>query len=526
MSSFSIPPIKQSPLIGLEGFNGGAVSAQNLKVDPGFVQTDAYDNYEWLGDPIEVVGDWTQKDLGQLPLDRLFYLTFDMWDSPTTTKTIACVALVNSISGFSVQNNDKSGGDAFSYDGLPDGRIISLSAFANSDPAAKKTISAYGSNYNVSGDSSFAIDDNDCMTMNHLGRCIQSKTQDSHIPLISSSSDTHYANNFRSYAPAGLVHSDASPTTVMSNCIGHPEVSSSTDDPPLAAVYISFPAVEKAIYAWSGNKADGSTWSTAANIEGYKITDATQVTGANCFLKDVQNKYNAGGDTAYWEAFNHTTTQNVTNRAVVICDGIGSFLVGHNGKNGVVYHEVNYKTGQLVNSRTIKLPQPMGHADAANGYKTWNQTEEDCFGEVLHTVNATTFFGFVHGQGTNTPNQGQHRVLRVRFGGRDGWRHPDRAWLDTSAVGTDSYKLGQSSGSGDVWAQDQSGRDYIACFDSVGRVSFGTWGHDDEGIFGTSSSHNDEYMGFLQTTIMFMLLHNLQSGVPKKTFYTDTSAYG
>lgn len=518
MSSFSIPPIKQSPLIGLEGLNGGAVSSQNLPAPVAFEKMDDYDNYRYTGDPIEVIGDWTQGDLASLPTDRLFYLTFDMYDSPTTTKTIAAVALVNSISGYSSQTNGKSGGDAFTYDGLPDGLYISLSILANGDAASKKTIALSGGVYNAQNDSVYAIDDNDCNVMNHKGDLVQCIEQRSFIPLHGSADNNGNASNFIVYRDGDYLQNNAAPDSAngLSNALGHPEVSANHQQPPMSAVYAPFPAVEKAIYGWSGKDANNGTLSYN---EGYKITDATQVTGVNSFLKGIQNKYNESSDTAYWGAFNHTTTQLVANRSVIITDGIGSFIVGHAGFKGVVYHELNYKTGLLVNSRTFQLPYKMCN-DQAPSFDASNNTEEDCFGDVLLTVNGTTCFGFSGEDGSGNKWQ------RLRFGGRDGWRHPERAWLQISATGTDSFRQSDQAASQAIRNNDQSGRDWIGMIYANGTVAMNTWGHDDQGIFGTSSSHNDSMMGFNNTTMKMLMRSNVTSGTINQTFYTDTSAYG
>ena len=517
MSSFSIPPIKQSPLIGLEGFNGGASSIQNNPKFFGFQKVDDYDNYEWTGDPIEVIGDWTQDDLDVLPTDRLFYLTFDMYDSPTTTKTIAAVGLVNSISGYSSQTNGNSGGDAYTYDGLPDGKILSLSIFAGGDATDKMNIAMTGSSYDASGDSTYAVDDNDCNVMNHKGDLIQMRDQYVYIPLFGSSTNANYACDLMVYRNGSSYSQSISPDSSdgFSNCIGHPEVSSNSDAPPNCAVYIPFPAVEKALYGWSGQDVTGQNFSYR---EGYKITDATQVTGDNTLFKGIHDYFNDASDSDKWKSFNWVTSSSVANKSVILTDGIGSFIIGHAGYHGAVYHEVNYKTGQLVNSRTFKMPEKMGHNDASNTWRVANYTEEDPFGDVLLAVNATTF----HGYGlTGTISQ------RIRFGGRDGWRHPDRAYLErTTATGSDSFEVSAAASLQSQKDNDQSGRDYIGMVKNDGTVTLNTWGHDDHGIFGSNTSHNDNKMGFHDTNIRMLMKSNVTGGTINKTFYTDTSAYG
>lgn len=411
---------KEKPVFtGLRfGFGSGAAGGAS---ESGFQQNGNAYSFKWIGDPIEEYSDFDGY-LDNLPVDRPIWIKFDMWISPTTTKTVGAGAIVNVVaSGHEMAKQD--GSDYYTTGQ----RIISLSGMVT--PATSyNSFSLVGSNYDLLANNN---DDNDSYFMNYRGDIVASTGNSNHflahnVHVARDNSKIIDNSNIRTNAILG----DGGMITNDSN--GQKDSNH----------YVAFPLANQAtfLYRSTGN------WSMIGALDNTNDWYSQGPNGATA--SQIETQW-----TSSWQS------EASRNNYTTMCDGIKSFWFHRKDSQWILLCEMNFKT-RSIRSDWINM-------EAAPGSQLQENTEEDYQGDQLFTLNGGSAWAYQVGSGTNY----QWDVANG-WRSRTGMRRVQGLSSLKSTVINSSYK---SQTGQDVCGMIKSSSDY--------RVWFVDHGHDNTGLF-------------------------------------------
>lgn len=404
------------------GFGSGAGGASG----PGFQQNGNAYSFKWTGDPIEEYSDFDGY-LDDLPIDRPIWIKFDMWISPTTTKTVGAGAIVNVVAS-GQQMAKGAGGDYYTVGQ----RIISLSGMVT--PASSyNSFSLVGSNTDLIANN---LDDNDAYFMNYRGDVVAAVGESNQFLQH----NVHVARDNSQIA----TNTNIRTATILGDAN---LISNDSNGEKESNHYIAFPLANQAtfLYRHSGN------WSMIGAVDNTNDWYSQGPNGAAA--STISNQW-----TNSWE------TEQSRNKYTTMSDGIKSFWFHRLNSQYILLCEMNFKT-QSIRSDWINM-------GAAPESQLQDDTEQDLQGDQLFTLNGGSAWAYQVGSGTNyqwdVANGWRSRIGMRRVQGLSSLKNT----VINSSLKTET---GQ-----DVCGMIKSSSDY--------RVYFVDHGHDNQGLFNYGSS--------------------------------------
>ena len=429
---------KEKPVFTGSRFGFGSGAGAGVTGGPGFTQNGNAYSFKWTGDPIEEYSEFDDY-LGGLPIDRPIWIKFDMWISPSTTKTVGAAAIVNVVaSGHEMAKRD--GSDYYTTGQ----RIISLSGMVT--PATSYTsFSMVGANISLIANNN---DDNDSYFMNYRGDVVASTGNSNHFLH----SNVHVARDGTQIATNTPIRT----TTILGDA---GLITDDSNGQKESNHYIAFPLTNQAtfLYRHSGN------WSMIDNVNNTNDWYSQGPNGATA--SQIADQWSSN-----WE------TENSRNKYTTMCDGIKSFWFHRKDSQWILLCEMNFKT-QSIRSDWINM-------EAAPGSQLQDTTEEDYQGDQLFALNGGSAWAYHVDSGTN-----------YQWDVANGWRSRTgmRRVQGLSSLKNTVINSGYKGQSGqDVCGMIKSSSDY--------RVTFVDHGHDDRGLFNYPSPA-DSGMGANDTNI-------------------------
>ena len=409
---------KESPLLGLTG-SGGGLGYLTGGVG-GFVQNGNAYSFEWTGEPIEMYSDFDDY-LDNLPTNRPIWIKFDMWISPTTTKTVGAAAIVNVVG--SGQEMQLQSGSNYYTTGQ---RIISLSGMVT--PASSYTSFSMGSNdiqliTNTN-------DDNDSYFMNYRGDVVAS----------TGNSNQFLQSNVNVARDGSQI---ASNTSILSSTIlGDANlISNDANGEKQSNHYVAFPLANQATFLYRHN----GNWSMIGAVDNTNDWYSQGPNGAT--TAEITTRWNSG-----WE------TENSRNIYTTMSDGIKSFWLQKKNSSYFALSEMNFKT-QTIQTDWINI------VDSPES-QLQQDTEEDYQGDQLFTLNGGAAWAYQSGTGTY-----------YQWTTYNGWRSKDGMKRTQSQTGLQNVLI--------KTYKDQTGQDVCGMIKSSSdyKVTFVDHGHDNGGLF-------------------------------------------
>lgn len=157
---------------------------------------------------------------------------------------------------------------------------------------------------------------------------------------------------------------------------------------------------------------------------------------------------------------------------VFLTDGFGQGIFARSGYNQAMYFEVDWTTGRLVNTVAV-----------TGTYSRYNPTEEDIFGDNIHTVNGQRF---VQRDGSMYHTNGMVNGTGEIDSDHANWKS------DYNITTTNLQGLVQFNNA------SQQGMDVLAMVGQSNYLYFGDWGHDNGGIFNVG---NDTYFTMQRSNV-------------------------
>lgn len=187
------------------------------------------------------------------------------------------------------------------------------------------------------------------------------------------------------------------------------------------------------------------------------------------------NPYTLSGLTAF-SGVNIDLFQDVGNQAaasrLILTDGFGQGIFARAGYNQGMYFEVDWTTGRLLNTVAV-----------TGTFSRYNTTEEDVFGDVIHTVNGQRF---VQRDGSMYHTNGMVDGTGNISDTHANWKS------DYSITTTNLQGVAQFNNA------SQQGMDVLAMVGQSNYLYFGDWGHDNGGIFNVG---NDSYFTMQRSNV-------------------------
>ena len=405
---------------GVGGFGFGAAAGG---IEPGFQQNGNAYSFKWTGDPIEEYSEFDNY-LGGLPIDRPIWIKFDMWISPTTTKTVGAAAIVNEVGNGEEMAYGSGGGDYYTIGQ----RIISLSGMVT--PANSYTsFSMVGSDIQLISNTN---DDNESYFMNYRGDVVASVTN---------------SNNFLdgnvNVARDGSVIATSTPIRTTAILGDSGLITDDSDGQQQSNHYVAFPLTNQAtfLYRHTGN------WSMIGAVN-----------NTNDWYSAGPNGATISQITSQWG--NAWNTENSRNTYTTMSDGIKSFWFHRKNSNYLLLCEMNFKTRSIRSDWINMGTTPDSQLQSAA------ETEEDYQGDQLFALNGGSAWAYQVGSGTNYQWDVENG-WRSRTGMR---RYQGLSLRNVVINGSYQNQTGQ-----DVCGMIKSSSDY--------RVTFVDHGHDNGGLF-------------------------------------------
>ena len=412
---------KEKPVFtGLRfGFGSGAAAGGN---EPGFQQNGNAYSFKWTGDPIEEYSEFDDY-LGGLPIDRPIWIKFDMWISPTTTKTVGAGAIVNVVaSGAEMAKSD--GSDYYTIGQ----RVISLSGMVT--PANSYTsFSLVGSNTDLLANNN---DDNEAYFMNYRGDIVAS-TGNSNQFL---QHNVHVARDNTKITD----NSDIKTAAILGDA---GLIYDGSDGQKTSNHYVAFPLTNQATFLYRHN----GNWSMIGAVDNTNDWYSQGPNGPT--TSQITSQWGSG-----WESEDSKSTYTT------MSDGIKSFWFHRKDSNYILLCEMNFKT-RSIRSDWINMGSPDSQIQS-NAV-----TEEAYQGDQLFTLNGGSAWAYHVGNGTN-----------YQWDVANGWR--SRTGM-RRVQGLSSLKNTVINGS----YKSQTGQDVCGMIKSTSdyRVYFVDHGHDNTGLF-------------------------------------------
>lgn len=393
-------------------------------------------SFLWTGDPIEMYSEFNDY-LADLPTNRPIWIKFDMWVSPTTTKTVGAAAIVNEItSGYEMQKQDGSNYYTTNQ------RIISLSGMVT--PASSYTsFSMVGSDQQLI---SHTNDDKESYFMNYRGDVVMHKDN----------ANNFLQSNVYVARDGSTISSDVSilNATILGDANLIPNDSNGSSP---RNHYVAFPLANQAVFL---HRRTGD-WSMIGNTGNTNDWYEQGPNGAT--TAEITSQWGSG-----WE------TVDSRNNYAHMSDGIKSFWLHHKNKTYVLLCEMNYKTQSIQSDWINQGSSPENQLQ--------QDVEEDMDGDQLFSLNGGSAWAYQVGSGTV-----------YKFHTYWGWRHKEGIRRTSGQNGEQSVTINGSY-------TNQTGQDVCGTIKSTSdyRVTFVDHGHDNGGLFNFG---NDDGLGARDTDI-------------------------